>query len=161
MEKKKITEVDHLEVEWMKEAKEQTLETLPSFFNHLMNGYVHDYGTIVKAVSAAMLGTFWAFNNQEGFTGFQVGFIPWFMMDEFWSKSEIGRKVINFDDMVFPQYEFKFRSTISKEIFKNLQERASKFIEEGRLHPDVKKHMESIVAGEVPFGYKLIDEEEL
>lgn len=122
-----------------------------------MNGYVHDYGTSIKAVSAAMIGTFWAFNKEEGFTGFQAGFIPWFMMDEFWGKSETGRRVINFDDMVFPQYEGKFKSTISKGMFKKVQERASRFIKEGRSHPDVKKHMESIVAGEVPFGYKLIN----
>lgn len=155
--KQQITEKDHLEKEWLKEANEQTLETLPKFINHLMNDYDHDYGTCVKAVTAAMLGTFWAFDKQEGFTGFQVRFIPWMMMNEFWGKSEIGRKVINFDDMVFPQYEDRFRNTISKEVFKRLQESASKFIEEGCLHPDVKKHMESIVAGEVPFGYKLID----
>lgn len=141
----------------MEEASEQTLDTLPKFINHLMNDYEHDYGTSVKAVTAAMLGTFWAFDKQEGFTGFQIGFIPWMMMNEFWGESEVGRKVINFDNMVFPQYEDRFRNTISKELFERLQERASKFIEEGDLHPDVKKHMESIVAGEVPFGYKLID----
>lgn len=155
--KQQITEKDHLEKEWFKEATEQTLETLPKFINHLMNDYEHDYGTSVKAVTAAMLGTFWAFDKQEGFTGFQVRFIPWMMINKFWGESEIGRKVIDFDDMLFPQYEDRFRNTISKELFKRLQERASKFIEEGDLHPDVKKHMESIVAGEVPFGYKLID----
>lgn len=155
--KQQITEKDHLEKEWFKEATEQTLETLPKFINHLMNDYEHDYGTSVKAVTAAMLGTFRAFDKQEGFTGFQVRFIPWMMINKFWGESEIGRKVIDFDDMLFPQYEDRFRNTISKELFKRLQERASKFIEEGDLHPDVKKHMESIVAGEVPFGYKLID----
>lgn len=155
--KQQITEKDHLEKEWFKEATEQTLETLPKFINHLMNDYEHDYGTSVKAVTAAMLGTFWAFDKQEGFTGFQVRFIPWMMINKFWGESEIGRKVIDFDDMLFPQYEDEFRNTISKKLFKRLQERASKFIEEGDLHPDVKKHMESIVAGEVPFGYKLID----
>lgn len=155
--KQQITEKDHLEKEWLKEANEQTLETLPKFINHLMNDYGHDYGTCVKAVAAAMLGTFWAFDKQEGFTGFQVGFIPWLIINGLLGESEVGRKIINFDDMVFPQYEDKFRNTISKKLFKKLQERASKFIEEGHLHPDVKKHMESIVAGEVPFGYKLID----
>lgn len=161
MKKKKITEEDHLEVEWSEEAEEQTLETLPSFFNHLINDYVHSYGTIVKAITAAMTGTFYALNKQESLTGFQVSFIPWFIMEEFWGKSEVGRRVIDFDDMVFPQYEDRFRSVISKKTFKKLQERASRFIEEGNLHPDVKKHMESIVAGEVPFGYKLINGAEL
>lgn len=161
MEKKKITEADHLETEWLKEAKEQTLETLPKFIDHLMNDYEYDYSTYIRAVSAAMLGTFYTINNKEGFTGFQVSFIPWFIMDEFWGKSKTGRKVIDFDCMLFPQYEDMFRNTISKKTFKKLQERASRFIEKRNLHPDVKKHMESIVAGEVPFGYKLISEAEL
>lgn len=161
MEKKKITEEDHLEVEWLKEAKKQTLETLPSFFNHLMDDYVHDYGTIVKAISAAMIGTFYTLNKQEILTGFQVGFIPWIIIDEFRGKSEVGRKIIDFDDMVFPQYEYEFRNTISKGTFKKLQERASRFIEERDMHPDVKKHMESIVAGKIPFGYKLKNDTDL
>lgn len=87
MEKKEITEKDHPEKEWLEEARKQTHETLPKFIDHLMNDYKHDYGTCIKAVSAAMLGTFWAFNRQEGFTGFQVGFIPWLLMGEFWGNS--------------------------------------------------------------------------
>lgn len=78
MKKIKITEADHLEKEWMLDAKKQTLETLPEFINHLMNDYEHDYGTIVKATAAAMIATFEACEKSEqgGFTGFQVGFIP-------------------------------------------------------------------------------------
>ena len=78
MKKIKITEADHLENEWLEQAKTQTLETLPEFINHLMNDYEHDYGTSIKATAVAMLATFNACNNSEqgGFTGFQVGFIP-------------------------------------------------------------------------------------
>ena len=112
MKKIQITEEDFPEREWLEEARKQTSETLPKFIGHLMNDYEHDYGTCVKAVSAAMLGTFWAFNRQEGFSSFQVGFIPWLLMKEFWGNSEFGRRVINYDDMLFPQCEYKFDAAV-------------------------------------------------
>lgn len=154
--KQQITEADHLEKEWFEEAKKQTIETLPKFINHLMDDYIHDYGTWVKAVAAAMLGTFWVFNDKDGFTGFQVGFIPWMMANEFWGKSAVGRKVIDYDKMLYPQYEFKFQKTISKDVFKRLQEEAKKELSKGySMSANVKQHMESIVAGVIPFGYTI------
>ena len=168
MEKKKITEADHLEVEWLKEAHEQTLETLPKFIDHLMNDYEHDYGTCVKAAAAAMVGTFAAFNKQEGFTGFQVGFIPWMMMDEFWGESKVGRKVIDFDKMLYPQYDFMYEKTIRpktfarlKEVAKEKIEKADKAIANGdnnSVHPSVYRHWKSIAEGNIPFGYKISNE---
>ena len=160
MEKKEITEKDHPEKEWLEEARKQTHETLPKFIDHLMNDYEHDYGTCIKAVSAAMLGTFWAFNRQEGFTGFQVGFIPWLLMGEFWGNSEVGRRVINYDDMLYPQYQNKFEKTINQSQFSKLQKKASERLAESTsMHPSVRKHMESIIAGTIPFGYKLSEQD--
>ena len=166
--KQQITEKDHLEKEWLKEAHEQTLETLPKFINHLMNDYEHDYGTCVKAVTAAMIGTFATFNKQEGFTGFQVGFIPWMMMDEFWGESKVGRRVIDFDKMLYPQYDFMYEKTITPKTFARLKEVAQKKIEEAAealangdenyVCNNVYRHWKSIAEGNIPFGYKISDE---
>ena len=41
----KISEEQNLKKIWFEEAKEQTIETLPMFINHIMNDYDHDYGT--------------------------------------------------------------------------------------------------------------------
>ena len=162
MKKIKITEADHLENEWLEQAKTQTLETLPEFINHLMNDYEHDYGTSIKATAAAMIATFNACDQSEqgGFTGFQVGFIPWFMMDKFWGESEVGRRIINFDDMLYPQYEYKFEKTISPKTWKNLQEIAKEKMKESieNFHPNVRLHISKIAAGQVPFGYKVKEE---
>lgn len=159
---KKITEADHLEKEWMLEAEKQTLETLPTFINHLMNDYEHDYGTIVKATAAAMLATFYACDKSEqgGFTGFQVGFIPWFMIGEFWGESKVGRKVIDFENMLYPQYEHKFEKTMSSKIWHKLQEAAKEKMKEPveNFHPDVREHISKIAAGQIPFGYTVKDE---
>lgn len=133
-----------------------------------MNDYIHDYGTCVKAVSAAMLGAFNVFNREEGFTGFQVGFIPWFMMDEFWGESKVGRKVIDFSKMLYPQYDFMFEKTISSKTFKTLQEVAKEKIKEADealargekfvCAYEVYKHWNDIVNGNIPFGYTISDE---
>lgn len=162
MEKIKITEADHLEKEWMLEAEKQTLETLPQFINHLMNDYEHDYGTIIKATAAAMIATFNSCNHSEqgGFTGFQVGFIPWLMINKFWGESEIGRKVIDFERMLYPQYAYKFEKTISSKIWHKLQEIAKEKMKEPveNFHPDVREHISKIAAGQIPFGYTIKDE---
>lgn len=162
MKKIKITEANHLENEWLEQAEKQTLETLPEFIDHLMNDYEHDYGTIVKATAAAMIATFSACNQSEqgGFTGFQVGFIPWLMINEFWGASKVGRKIINFDYMLYPQYAHKFEKTMSSETWKSLQDRAKELMKEPveNFHPDVRLHISKIVAGEIPFGYTVKDE---
>ena len=159
---KKITEVDHLENEWFKKAETQTLETLPEFINHLMNDYEHDYGTIVKATAAAMIATFEVCNKSEqgGLTGFQTGFIPWLMMDKFWGESKVGRKVVDFYDMFYPQYADRFEKTISPETWNDLQKIAKEKMKEpiGNFHPNVRLHISKIAAGEIPFGYKVKSE---
>lgn len=159
---KKITEADHLEKEWLEQAKNQTLETLPQFINHLMNDYEHDYGTSIKATAAAMIATFYACNESEqgGFTGFQVGFIPWFMIDEFWGKSKVNRKFIDFEHMLYPQYAYEFEKTIPSKIWHTLQKVAKEKMEEPaeNFHPDVREHISKIAAGQIPFGYTVKDE---
>lgn len=162
MKKIKITEENHFEDQWFMQAETQTLETLPEFINHLMNDYEHDYGTIVKATAAAMIATFNACNQSEqgGFTGFQVGFIPGFMINKFWGESKVGRKIIDFDDMLYPQHKDRFEKTISPTIWKNLQEIAKEKMKEPveNFHPDVRLHISKIAAGEIPFGYKVKEE---
>lgn len=159
MAKIKIIEANHLENEWLEQAKTQTLETLSEFINHLMNDYEHDYATSIKATVAAMIATFNACNQSEqgGFTGFQVGFIPWFMMKEFWGESKVGRKVIDFNDMLYPQYAHKFKKTISLETWERLQDKAKKLMKDPieNFHPDVRLHISKIAAGQIPFRYKV------
>lgn len=159
---KKITEADHFENEWLEQAKNQTLETLPQFINHLMNDYEHDYGTSIKATAVAMIATFHVCEKSEqgGFTGFQVGFIPWFMIDEFWGNSEVGRKIIDFEHMLYPQYADKFEKTIPSKIWHKLQKVAKEKMKEPaeNFHPDVRDHISKIAAGQIPFGYTVKDE---
>lgn len=161
MEKKKITEKDHFENDWYKAAEKQTLKTLPQFMNHVLNDYWHDYGTICKAIAACGAAAMWAANKSEqGYiSGFQASCINWEVLKAFGSfKTHTGARIINFDDMIFPQNENKFAKNISKETWDSVQEYTRKILSEEdkfEFHPEVKGHMESIVTGNIPFGYKI------
>lgn len=162
----KITEDQHLEKEWFKEAHEQTIKTLPKFIKHIMNDYEHDYGTICHAVSACALAAAWAaiHHPQGGITGFQAGFVMWdFIKQWMFENNKTTLKIVNYDDMLYPQYEEKFDKVISKETFDSIQKAAKGLLDEHNstpedqryVHPNVVKHWKSIVDGNVPFGYQI------
>ena len=166
-----VTEDMHIEKEWFVEAKNQTVETLPKFINHLMNDYCHDYGTMVHAVSACGMAAIHAANNTDsgGITGFQASCVMWNLIRQICkTNNECGLRLIDYDDMLYPQYEDRFEKIISKGTFKCMQKCAKEKLDEEKsadvkfhAHPAVIAHWQSIVDGKVPFGYKLVDENDI
>lgn len=159
MSKQLITEEMGTHKEWYKEARDMTLEKLPAFLDKLVNEYGHDYGTIVHAIAAAAIGAAWAVDHSAagGITGFQAGAITWEFIEN-WSAFGPGpKRLVAFDNMLYPQYETKFKQTISKETWVWLQEQAKAKLKEpdGVVALNVKAHWESIIAGNVPFGYEV------
>ena len=161
-EKIVVTEADHPEKEWYKEAAEQTFETLPAFIKKLMNGYIHDYGTVVHAISACAIGAAWAADRLGGgITGFQASFVMWdFIMQWSHHGEKVGLRLIDFDQMLYPQNERYFEKIIEKSTFEALQKAAQEKLDEmtdenGEIigHPNVIKHLKSITHGIIPFGY--------
>jgi len=117
--------------QWEKEAKEMTLEALPKFLKRLTEEYRHDYGTICSAMAVGAVATAYAVNKtpQGGITGFQAGAVMWdFISGWLFKDNKIGLTLINYDDLLYPQYEDSC-NTISSEIWKNLQKEAKKEIE--------------------------------
>jgi hypothetical protein len=153
-EKKEITEADLVQVDWYKEAKNQTLESLPDFLNHLANDYVHDHGTGCHAVAAAALGAAWAMN--------QAGCIMWeFIKKWMYPDNKCGMRIIDYDKMLYPQYGEQFtQKTLEKEQWDIMREEAAKLIEVNRnsktVSPEVLNHWISIRNGKAPFGYTII-----
>lgn len=159
MDKIAITEEMHLEKEWFANAKKQTLETLPAFMNHVLNDYCHDYGTICHAISACAIAAAWAADSSEqgGITGFQAGFVMWdFIRQWRYSSNKSGLKIIDYDNMLYPQYEYKFTNKeIPQSIWESLQKQAEELLREEKpyVNETVIEHWQNIIDGNVPFGY--------
>lgn len=151
-------EFKDIKKDWFKQARcIKTTNGLIKFINHLLNDYEHDYGTVVHAISAMALATAWMSASIEGITGFQAGCVMWdFVRYWLFEDNKVGLKLFNYDDMLYPQNEYKYEKTISEDVWKKLKEEAqNKLSSDSNAHPTVIKHWESIVDGKVPFGYEV------
>ena len=159
--KETVTEEMHPEKEWFAEACKMTEEGLPDFYARIIHGYNHDYGTACCAVAACALAAAWAACGDDdiGLTGYQAGFVMWDFIKN-WTKmgNECGLRLVDYDHMLYPQYEDEFDKTINKGIWEAIQEQAKKNLETKTSVSDrVSQHWRSIVNGEVPFGYRVVD----
>lgn len=145
---------------WYAEAKNQTLETLPEFMERILNE-PQSYSSIVEAIAACAVGAAWAADRSDngGITGFQGSCVMWRFIQN-WMRLEdsCGLRLINYDDMLYPQYEDAFtKKTINKEIWEAMQKKATELWLEGSGSERVRDHWHSIMQGNVPFGYKVKD----
>lgn len=151
-----------LEKDWFRKAEEiKTPEELAKFAKELLIDTQHDYGTVCHAVGAIALAGAWLGAHIQGITGFQAGFVMWAFIRQWnYSDNKCGLRIIDYDNMLYPQYEDKFDKTITKEKFEAIQKQASILLETRKgAHPDVINHWKSIVDGVVPFGYTITKEE--
>lgn len=141
-------ELRDYKVEWPKTIKE-----LLVIINTLTKRK-HDYGTCVYAMSIAATATFNYVAHVLGVTGFQASCAD---MDII--RRTRGYKIfsiIDYENILYPQYADRFEKTISKETWEELQKQAKELLlEKDRGIPVVRSHWESIVAGNVPFGFRL------
>jgi hypothetical protein len=141
--------------------KAETVKTEPDLLAFLkeIKEYNHDYGTIVYGCMAAMKAAFKVVNNSPngGITGFQAGCLGWECIHEFMSV-KAPAKILQYDNMLYPQYQDKFEKVISRETWEDLQKKAKEHLNKDSGHPDVVKHWRTIVDGHVPFGYSVNDQ---
>lgn len=151
-----------------KEIKERIknikINELPEFLTELMSSDI-DYNTIVKAIGTGAVATAYAMNNcpNGGISGFQAGFVMWeFIKQWMYTNNKCGLRLVDYDNMLFPQYDYKFEKVISKETWELLQKEAKRRLEENEkqpfAHEKVVAHWKSIINGKIPFGYKISDE---
>ncbi len=115
-------------------AKEQTFDTLPKFLEEMF-AESFDYGSICCAVAASALAAANSANHHKkaGITGFQAGAVMWeFIRQWNYSSNKCGLRIINYDNMLYAQYDDKFQRTIKKSVFEALQK-------EARIHLDKDK----------------------
>lgn len=143
---------------WYSEAKEQTLETLPAFMKKILDE-PQNYDSIVEAIAACAVGAAWAADHSDkgGITGFQGSCVMWRFV-QYWMhlQDSCGLRLINYEEMLYPQYEYKFtEKTISKETWSAMKKKAAELWLEGKGAERVRDHWHSIMEGNVPFGYKV------
>jgi hypothetical protein len=155
-----ISEEQNFQREWYEEAKLMTLKKLPLFLKELTQNYKYDYGTICHAIIAGALATAHAINHSEqgGITGYQASSVMWGFMRN-WMGERGPQRLLTFNKMLYPQYDKEFQKTITTETWKYLQEQAREKLSEGGACRKVIEHWESIVAGNVPFGYTVCDKQ--
>lgn len=139
----------------------KTFDDLVSFLERVKNTGNTGYGTAPRAIAQAALATAWYLASDFGITGFQGVCTMWdFIRDWEFPCNECGMKIVDYDNMLYPQYDYKFEKTIPARTFESLQKTAKKKLEEhnGCVHPAVAAHWRSIVDGCVPFGYVVRDD---
>lgn len=118
------------------QVSKQTLETLPEFINQLIKDGT-GYGSVCCAVAAAALSAAWAVNKKAGITGFQAGAVMWEFIQQWQYKSnKTGLKIVDFDNMLYAQYEDNFQKTIGKSVFESLQKEAQSHLDKDKANHD-------------------------
>ena len=133
-----------------------TFDDLINFLRNIKDNYNCGYGEAPRAIAQASLAVAWYLADEFGITGFQASFVMWdFIKDWLFSSNECGMRLVDYDNMLYPQYEDKFQKTIGSDTFDALQNKAKRLIETDgdHAHPAVIEHWKSIAAGKVPFGY--------
>ena len=158
MKQRPLTEQEYKELIYEKAKEIKTKQDLDALLDGVINDKELDYGKICYAISGCMLATLNYIDGSEvgGITGFQASIIGWQMVRELIVDSEIGMKLVDYGNMLFPQYEHEFEKTIPAKIWEKIQEQAKQNLQNvPDAHSDVIKHWKKIAAGEVPFGYKV------
>lgn len=139
---------------------DRSVDSIDDFIKEL-NQQPQDYNSIVNAVAAVAYQAAKAMDRSEqgGITGFQAGGVMWTFIRK-WMHEEGPMKLVLYQNMLYPQYGHEFNdATISKETFEWLQKEAQKLIEKhkNREHTSIAvyEHWQSIVNGQVPFGYSI------
>lgn len=125
----------------------EDFDKLVEFLKDVRDNYNYDYGTAPRAIAQASVATAWYFAYVFGITGFQAGFVMWdFIRDWQYRDNECGLKIVDYDLMLYPQYEHKFtEKTISEWQWEALQEKAQKELD--RIQETVESYNRSQAEG--------------
>lgn len=140
-----ITEEMKIHEEWYKESENVTVDSLADFINHLTKDYQHDYGTICHAIVAGGLAAMKAIDKSPtgGITGFQAGCIMWeFIRHWNYQGNKCGLKILDYDNLLYPQHEDKFGKSMSLSIWESVQREAKERIKDYEI--EVSRHQKSV-----------------
>lgn len=144
--------------------KLKDMDSINAMISEIIKDFNHDYGAAPRTIGAGLICIANYLCSAMGLTGFQTSCMMWDFIRGFnLRNNKCGAKLVNYDDMLYPQYDYKFQKTISEDVWKNLQEEAKKLLNDSDgyvisyAHSDVIHHWKSIVDGVVPFGYTVTE----
>jgi len=134
----------------------KTRDELMAFMDSLMER-PHEYGTCVYAMSMCAVAAYYYVSHVLGATSFQASLADLDILRR--TRRMEYFRIVNWEGMLYPQYENEMQKTIAPDIWKWLQSEAKrKLAEKPVAHPAVRAHWQSIVDGIVPFGYNVVEE---
>lgn len=148
----------------------ETHEDLAAFLKDVEENYNISYGCAPRAMAQASLAmaqaslaVAWYLADKFGISisSFQAGFVMWdFIRDWSYPHNKCGLKIVDYDNLLYPQYGDKFEKRITTTVWAYLQEEAKERLKNDSeyTHPAVIAHWKSIVDGNVPFGYIVVDD---
>lgn len=142
--------------ELAKKRKEiESFDDLVAFLKDVKENYNYDYGVAPRSIAQAALAVGWYLSREFGITGFQASFVMWdFIKDWQFSNNKTSLKILDYDNLLYPQYGHKFEKIISTRTWESVQKAAKENLESTEhAHPAVIEHWKSIVEGKVPFGF--------
>lgn len=150
--------------EWYAKAKTEihTPEQLKAFAEEIsakVKSSGEAYNDSSNGAAALALAAMNMMAFMYGMTAFQMSWVMWQVIDQtLLSEHDCGMRLLNYDDMLYPQYEHRFGKTIDDDTWGRLQEKAAKLVEENKKSEfpacrEVAAHWKSIADGNVPFGY--------
>lgn len=141
-----------------KRSEIRNFDDLIEFLTYVKDNCNCGYGEAPRSIAQAALAVSWYLASEFGITGTQAGYVMFdFIRDWQYRSNKSGLKIVDYDKMLYPQCEHDFQKTIYPWTWDTLQAEAKMLLEnDGKTtHPDVVKHWESIVAGNIPFGFTI------
>ena len=143
---------------WLEKAKHVSREELPSFIDEIMEKG-DGYSDLIYAVSSCCIATMSVCG--KGMTGYQASWVPLiFLQNVNGVGTKVGFKVVDYDNMMYPQYEDYFNVTLSRDMMEALQEEAVERLgeyadrpnDDKMIAPSVLKHWIKLASGTPPYG---------
>ncbi len=138
-----------------------TVEELCDLIKEAEEKFNYDYGVAPRSIGAVSAVVANYLSHKMGITRYQASFAMWdFIMGYVKTNNKCGMKLVDYDDMLYPQYDYKYAKTISSHTWEQIQKEAKEMLAKDKAfaHPAVREHWKSIVEGNVPFGYVVSDD---
>lgn len=146
-------------LKWYQLAREQTVETLPTFVRDMMS-YNHNEDTISHAMVCAMIGTVTALIPKEDVTEYMKTRILWSFIEAWTGAWGHPLRLVDYETLLNPKHESLF-TEVAPQQFNWVMRRAQELIalqkknKSKNVSPDLMEHWVDIAAGNVPFGLEL------